>query len=638
MKRIQNEQWLDALPEEAVKVAEEVNIDIARVIAERIKNIGELKSSDIKKLTNAVEFLGADMNKITKLIEKHSKSGKKAVEDALEQAADSSDEFARLFYVAKGIAPRSRHNDVYLHRLVDAIIKQTGAQFTNLSQTLAFRINDRTLSLRQMYTRAIDKAIYEVQSGTLDYHTAMRKTVRELAESLRTQSSRLVIDEETGEVKLHWESGHSRRLDSHVRQNVIDGVKQLQSQMLDYHGDRFGADGVELSAHAICAPDHLAVQGRQFSNDEFEKMQRGFGFEDVNGNQYNGFARPIGQWNCRHVKFPIIIGISQPAHTEEQLEQYAQNSRDKYDLTQKQRAMETKLRSLKNQRLAASAAGDELEAKRIQHKINVQQTIYRRFSEKYDLLYDTRRASVEGYRRIAVDKSAYMKGNLPKNYIDERTVGKLITREKLNEVMEFAKKNGVRIGSPSDMYGGFEYYRGDIKILKDLIEELSTQQNSELFIGCGSKNPILWYGYVRDDSDLSKIDVNAFAQTNGRNITLNKFMFDDSKYLLSEYSKAEQSGHFVRGSNHKSIISHEVGHIINKNRRSLYTQSVACIENHSKIIGISLKDYIRNNISMYAAYQNSDLIYTELISEINSLLQCNKNSDIIKLLKQGGVL
>ena len=63
--------------------------------------------------------------------------------------------------------------------------------------------------------------------------------------------------------------------------------------------------------------------------------------------------------------------------------------------------METKLRQLKTERLAASAAGDEFEAKRIQKKINEQQAIYRQFSKKNNLLYDTRRASVEGYRRIS---------------------------------------------------------------------------------------------------------------------------------------------------------------------------------------------------------------------------------------------
>ena len=215
----------------------------------------------------------------------------------------------------------------------------------------------------------------------------MRKTVKQLSNNMRV---------------LKWESGYTRRLDSHIRQNLIDGVKQLQTEMLDYHGERFGSDGVELSAHAISAPDHVAVQGRQFSNEEFFKMQNAMDFEDVKGNEYEGFPRPIGQWNCRHVKFPIIIGISEPVHTEEQLKEFAENSKKKYDLTQQQRAMETKLRSLKTQRLAASAAGDELEAKRLQHKINEQQTIYRKFSEKHNLLYDTKRASVEGYRKISV--------------------------------------------------------------------------------------------------------------------------------------------------------------------------------------------------------------------------------------------
>ncbi len=84
------------------------------------------------------------------------------------------------------------------------------------------------------------------------------------------------------------------------------------------------------------------------------------------------------------------------------MKEFAENSKKKYELTQQQRAMETKLRQLKMERLTASASGDELESKRIQRKINEQQTIYRRFSEKHNLLYDTRRVSVEGYRRISI--------------------------------------------------------------------------------------------------------------------------------------------------------------------------------------------------------------------------------------------
>lgn len=455
MNKIQNEKWVNALPDEAVSIAEEINIEIAKVIAERIKTIGELSASDIKKLTNSLEYLGADFQKITKLIAKYSGKGQQAVVDTLQQVADANDDFAKTFYSVKGIAAHTWHSDKYLNNLVEAMTRQTAAEFTNLSQTLAYKIDDRYIPLRQMYSRAIDKAIYEVQSGTVDYHTAMRKIVKDLATGLRVKDSALVVDKETGEVKLHWDSGYSRRLDSHIRQNLIDGVKQLQSLMLDYHGEQFGSDGIELSAHAISAPDHLPVQGKQFSNEEFYKLQNALefpeGFEDVKGNKYKPIKRPIGQWNCRHVQFPIIIGISEPVHNEEQLKEFAENSKKKYDLTQQQRAMETQLRSLKNQRLAASAAGDELEAKRLQRKINEQQTIYRRFSEKHGLYYDTQRASVEGYRKISVANIKKRDiinigrslGAMAKNYdvkLPDGTISKLTEGTNISDIEVFAGK------------------------------------------------------------------------------------------------------------------------------------------------------------------------------------------------------
>lgn len=397
MSKILNEKWVNALPDEAVKVAEDINIEIAKVIAERIKKIGQLSPVDVKQLTNAVEYLGADFGKITKLIAKYSNQGQQAVVDSLGQVADESDEFAKTFYSAKGIAARTHYDDTYLKSLVTMISRQTADEFTNLSNTLAYKVGDRYLSLRQMYTQSIDKAIYEVQSGTLDYNTAMRKTIKDLATQMRIKPTDM-----HGNAKIKWESGYTKRFDSHIRQNMIDGVKQLQSEMLKYHGEQFGSDGVELSAHAISAPDHLPVQGRQFSNEEFEKMQSGMSCVDVDGNEYDGFPRPIGQWNCRHVTFPIIIGISERVHSDEQLQEMAENSERKYKLTQQQRAMETKLRTLKAQRVALSAAGDEIGAKQVQKKINEQQKAYRKFSEKNNLLYDTKRASVEGYRRISV--------------------------------------------------------------------------------------------------------------------------------------------------------------------------------------------------------------------------------------------
>ena len=300
MNKIQNEKWVNALPDEAVGIAEEINIEIAKIIAERIKSIGKLSPSDVKKLTNAIQYLGADFQKITKLIAKYSNRGQMAVVDTLQKVADANDEFANVFYSAKGIAAHTWQEDRYLNTLVESLARQTAAEFKNLSNTLAYKIDEKTLTLRQMYTRTVDKAIYEAQSGTIDYYTAMRKSIKQLSNNMRV---------------LEWESGTVRRVDSHIRQNLLDGIRQLNQQMLDYHGEKFGSDGVELSAHAISAPDHAPIQGRQFSNEQFYRMQNQMTFADVNDNLYPAMPRRIGEWNCKHVSFPIVLGVSKPVHT-----------------------------------------------------------------------------------------------------------------------------------------------------------------------------------------------------------------------------------------------------------------------------------------------------------------------------------
>ena len=368
-------------------------------------------------------------------------------------------------------------------------------------------------------------------------------------------------------------------------------------------------------------------------------MQNQMSFEDVNGNKYPAMPRRIGEWNCKHVSFPIVLGISKPVHSEEQLKDFEKNSKEKYDLTQEQRKIENKLRKLKNERLIASASGDELEAKRIQRKINEHQTAYRKFSEEHDLYYDRKRATVEGYRRISVDKPDYLRNNLPKHYKDNRSIGEIINQQSLNKIIEYAKSKDVQIGSLNNPTGGFERYRGNIKILEELINEISMQQQKELFINSKVKKPALYYGYVLGyNGDRSKIDVNAFAETAGRTITLNKFMFDDSKHLIKEYSIAEKERYFVKDTNYKHIISHEMGHMINKGNKTLNIKIIAVLEKAANKQNLSLDDYIKTYISRYAADKNIDGTYCELVPEINSLLKLNENNDIIKLLKHKGVI
>ncbi len=76
-----------------------------------------------------------------------------------------------------------------------------------------------------------------------------------------------------------------------------------------------GADGIEISAHVLCAEDHLPYQGKQYSNKDFERIQA-------------SLDRPFGQWNCKHTMYPIILGVSDEAA----LQQYRDNSNALIDI------------------------------------------------------------------------------------------------------------------------------------------------------------------------------------------------------------------------------------------------------------------------------------------------------------------
>ena len=243
------------------------------------------------------------------------------------------------------------------------------------------------------------------------------------------------------------------------------------------------------------------------------------------------------------------------------------------------------------------------------------------------------------WEKIKSENPLYLRNNLPKAFKDTRTIGRAISDQELTEVIDFAKSKGVQIGLQGNATGGFETYCGDVKVLKEIIEELSQQQNSELYKKSGAKNAILCYDNVLGyNGDLSKVDIGAFAITKGRTITLNKFMFDDSDYLMKEYQSAANDGYFVKGSTYKNIVDHECGHIIEKKNKRLRDKILKAIEQEAEKSNASVDTYILNNISIYAAETNELNEYYELTAEINSLLTIYGNDVIIQSLRKEGVI
>lgn len=371
MSRLLNESWIEGLPDNIVDNLETLNDYVVQRICERIRKIGDIGTADAYRLKTAIEYAGADIKAIEKEVARIMGTNQQEIERLFEEVAKENVDFANTFYKARNMDLLQRYTSrSALASLVDAVKRQALDGTANISNTymVGFKRGKQTIPLREYYISTIDRAITYVQTGVVDYQSAMRSTVREMAQS--------------GLRRVTWESGYSRRLDSSARMNILEGVRRLNSQMMEETGREFGADGVEISAHGLCAPDHRDIQGKQYSKEEFERLNR-------------RLERPIGTLNCQHFITPIILGVSKPVYSRKELAdinkrsaeriEYKGQKMSRYEASQKQRQMETAIRYAKDERDAMIAAGDKLGAAQARKKSAALGAEYKRFCEQAGL-------------------------------------------------------------------------------------------------------------------------------------------------------------------------------------------------------------------------------------------------------------
>ena len=355
---------------------EALNEEYLEIIGERIRAIGRVSPTDLYRLER-LRDIGVDMEKLKRKLASETGKSLKELEKLLRQAADA----AMKPYDGLMNAEPYLRNEI-AEAMAAAQYIETARAMVNLSNT--------TVS-SAAYQGLVDRAVSAVQLGTESYQSAIRSVLRSTA-----WDGLCVVD---GTRKVRYASGLIRRLDTAARQNVLDGFRALMQRTRDEAGKAFGADGVEISAHMLCAEDHLPYQGRQFSLEEFERLNQ-------------TLRRPIakGIWNCSHVAEPTVLGISEPAYTEEELAEYRRSSveqvtidgktRSRYQWTQEQRRIETAIRREKDVAIAAKAAGDDVLRRQCQQRINDLRKRYDRISKDAGLEVRTDKMAVSGFRPV----------------------------------------------------------------------------------------------------------------------------------------------------------------------------------------------------------------------------------------------
>lgn len=329
-----------------------VTDEYVRRMAEQLRDIGEIIPSAETRLIQ-MHRMQVNMHRVQAILAAETNQSVADIAAIFNTIAANNARFAAEFY-------GTSINTAMMDRL-KAQFAETAGAMVNLSQTTI----DSAL-----YRNAVDEGIQAVQTGIEDYNSAIRRAVQKVVQGgVRLRSASPSVE---------FPSGKTKRLDSVVRQNVLDGVRKLNQAYMQTIGETFGADGVEISAHMMCAEDHLPYQGRQYSTDDFAKLQA-------------SLKRPFGQWNCRHSWSPILMGISPPAYTPDELAGMQKNStakieidgktRSRYQWTQVQRQIETAIRYQQDMINAFKIIGDKTGQKNAQKKIAELNAYYEKIVE-----------------------------------------------------------------------------------------------------------------------------------------------------------------------------------------------------------------------------------------------------------------
>lgn len=354
-----------------------INTHYIKLMAKQIKEIGKLSPSNLFRLQQ-MSKMQQNIDSIEYMLAQETGKTLDELDKVLELSGLSVYKDAYELYVAHNRIQVPFKQNQNMMNYIRSVQNLTHNTFMDMSNTTV---------IFEPYRNLVDVAIDAVTNGIDDYNNIIHKQLTDstLQSNLRNADEGL---------KVTYASGLTRRLDSAVRMNVLEGVRQVNNGIREKTGEEFGADGVEVSAHALCARDHIDIQGRQFSKKEFEMRN-----EEL--------RRHISTCNCKHYTFPIILGISKPTYTDKELKQYKANSEKpvningremtKYQATQAQRNMETAIRKQKDKYIFADTMGDTEMAEKIKNNINQLQSQYNSISQQAGLSPKMDRTYVPGY-------------------------------------------------------------------------------------------------------------------------------------------------------------------------------------------------------------------------------------------------
>ena len=296
----------------------------------------------------------------------------------------------KYLYDYRGIPFTDVSQNKKVQGIIESYAKQNAKDILNITNTKALRVLDRNgkvIRLKDAIYKAFGDAVKKVTSGDNDFYSAMRDTVQNLG---------------GGGCKVDYGEGITRRLDTVVRQNMLWGIKQAHREYNSLVGQELGCDGIEIDHHSNSRPSHRYMQGNQYAKGDGKTVN---GVFYPSAEKEGVYARLYEDYGCRHYETDIILGVSEPRYSADELKRFEEQDKrlykigniekDGYGWSQSMRACETEIRKCKDEINALKAFGNsEAEIKALRQRIKSVRAKYNEIAEVTGISPEPKRMSV----------------------------------------------------------------------------------------------------------------------------------------------------------------------------------------------------------------------------------------------------
>ncbi|MBQ9208520.1 MAG: phage minor capsid protein [Oscillospiraceae bacterium] len=246
---------------------------------------------------------------------------------------------------------------------------------------------------RQGVLNVLNEGAADLVSGNMSLQEATRKAIHKLAEK--------------GLPGFVDRAGRQWSPEAYVRMDLRSTMGNAARAAQDARCDAYGIDLIEVSSHLGARPKCAPYQGRIFSRDGSRGVT-----EDLNGNPIEyiplsetSYGEPDGLFgiNCGHQQYPFMPGLS--------LKTYypydeAENA-ERYEETQRQRALERKIRADKRECMMLQEAGDTEGLQKAAGQLRADRDRYKDFCKEKGLAAHNENTQVLGYDRKASMKTIW---------------------------------------------------------------------------------------------------------------------------------------------------------------------------------------------------------------------------------------